>query len=135
MSFLMKKPNATPGFAIYRPNVNNSNNYFFQEGSFQAIEGNGTSTLSFEGGYRYFIEFDFASSHATSSAYSPTFAVYKYYGTGGQGEVLYSRAYSAGNDQKWLASIVIDATSDIYVVQASPYQSQSSTISIWRFPL
>ena len=135
MSFLMKKPNATPGFAIYRPNVNNTSNYFFQEGTFQALEGNGTNQLTFEGGYRYFIEFDFASSHATSSAYTPNFAVYRYYGGSGIGEVLYSRAYSAGFDQKWLSSIVIDATSDIYTTYSSPNQSQSSTISIWRFPL
>lgn len=135
MSFLMKKPTTTPGFAIFRNNANATYTFFFKEGTFQALEGNGTTTLTFEGGYRYFIEWDFAASNTSSSAFTPSVSTYRYYGGGGISEILYSRAYSTTSDQKWLGSLVIDATSDITVTTNNSTQSQSSTISIWRFPL
>ena len=133
----MKKPNATPGVAIFRPNTNGTNTFFFQEGTFREIGGNGTTALEFEGGYRYFIEMDFASSNTTSAALLPIISATRYYGPGSGSAQLYSRAYSTspGQDQRWYGSVTIDATSDISVGCTIVQQSQSSTITVWRFPL
>jgi hypothetical protein len=136
MSFLIKNPSITPGFAIYRPNTNASNILFFQEGTFEAIEGNGTTTLTFEGGYRYFIQWDYASSNNYSSATFFTCGPIKYYGNvQTSGATLYSRQYSTTSDQRWLGSMVLDAHSDFTFVTNNSNQSQSSTVSVWRFPL
>lgn len=136
MSFLIKNPNATPGVAIFRPNTNASNSFSFQEGTFREIGGNGSTILQFEGGYRYFIEHDFASSNTTSAVLLPIFSVSRYYG-GAVSIQLYSRAYSSnpGQDQRWYGSVTIDAVSDIGISSSAVQQSQSSTITVWRFPL
>ena len=135
MSFLMKKPDITPGFAIYRPNANATGTYFFQEGTFQALEG-GTNTLIWEGGYRYFIEMDWGSSNTTTAVLVISAGGNKYYGGAGFADNMYSRAYSVNNDQKWLSSFVVDAHSDITTTLAyGAYQSPNTTISVWRFPL
>ena len=132
----MKKPDITPGFAIYRPNANATGTYFFQEGTFQALEGNGTNTLIWEGGYRYFIEMDYSSSNTTSAALVISAGGNKYYGGVGFSDNMYSRAYSVNNDQKWLSSFTVDAHSDITTIFGyGAYQSQNTTISVWRFPL
>jgi len=137
MSFLIKNANITPGFAIYRPNVNATNLFFFQEGTFREIAGNGSATLEFEGGYRYFIEADFAPSNTTSAVQTPILSTTRYYGTAVSSITMYSRAYSSnyGFDQRLNGSIIFEATSDISITLSSIYQSQTSTISIWRFPL
>ncbi len=136
MSFLMKKPDITPGFTIYRPNANATGSYFFQEGTFQAIEGSGTSTLTFEGGYRYLFELDFASSNTTTAVLVISSGGNKYYGNAGYAENMYSRAYSTNNDQKWFSAFTVDAHSDCTILMSQgAYQSQNTTISAWRFPL
>lgn len=140
MSFQIKNPSITPGFAIYSPtqaNVDANQNFFnFVSGTFQAMEGNGTAILTFEGGFRYHFCLDWTAKNVSSSANTSTLATNKLYLNLANSAVIYSRAYSAGQDQQWRATLSIDATADTTVtLSGSKVLGTSAQLSIWRFPL
>jgi hypothetical protein len=144
MSFLIKNISLTPGFCIYRPNAD-VNTYTFVEGTFQALEGNGTATLTFEGGYKYYYTLDYAGNHTGNVNTVGIFyiTITKYYGSAtvrsNNGVFCYTRAYSTAPDQQLMATNVLDAHSDFtlsFLFSAGgKTQSPSSTLSIWRFPI
>jgi hypothetical protein len=140
MSFLIKNPSVTPGFALYSPNQANVDagtiNLNFVGGTFQALEGNGTSVLTLQGGFRYSICLDWSAKNVSSGASTMTPAVTKYYMNVSMGApAIYTRAYSAGQDQSWRSTIVFDATSDSTYTIGGKSPGTSLQVSIWRFPL
>lgn len=140
MSFNIKDPSITPGFAIYSPTQANVDAgtvaLNFVSGTFQALEGNGTSVLTLQGGFRYSICLDWTAKNVTTAANTHTPSILKYYmnvpNTAGP---CYTRAYSAGQDQQWRSSITFDATSDTTYSLGGKSPGTSLQLSIWRFPL
>ena len=145
MSFMIKSPTKTPGVAIFRSLVANTATFSFVEGTFQALEGNGTTTPVFEGGYRYMVEMDFQCNNISSSNISQwRIFAYKYYGTANIiGNTCNTKASSTFTyEQNNLSTIVFDATSDIYLAISFPNAgyagarlTTSASLTIWRFPL
>lgn len=145
MSFMIKSPTKTPGVAIFRTPTINLNNLTFVEGTFRELEGNGTATLTFEGGYRYIFEMDFQCNNVGASGFSQwRIFAYKYYGTANViGNTCNTRASSTFTyEQNNLSTVVCDATSDIYCAINFPNASYagarltpSASLTVWRFPL
>jgi len=144
MSFMINSPTKTPGVAIFRTPTSGLNNLTFVEGTFQALAGNGTSTLEFEGGYRYIFEMDFQTSNTANSFTQWRIFAYKYYGTANViGNTCNTRGSSTFTyEQNNLSTVVCDATSDIYCAINYPnagYSGQrlstSASLTVWRFPL
>jgi hypothetical protein len=134
MSFLIKTHDIHPGFCLYRPSADNSANLAFVGGTFQALSGAGTNTLTFEGGYRYYVEHDLAHSTTVDVSAFPQLRVSRLYGAGAFTANEYTR-FSASGTQKWNTCIVMDAISDLTVGMTFSNRSRSDTISIWRVPL
>ena len=145
MSFMIKSPTKTPGVAIFRTLVASTNTFTFVEGTFQALDGNGTGTISFEGGYRYMVEMDFQCNNVGPSGFSQwRIFAYKYYGTANViGNTCNTRGSSTFTfEQNNLSTIVFDATSDVYIAISFPNagyagarMSTSASLTIWRWPL
>lgn len=141
---MIKSPTKTPGVAIFRTNTTGTNNLAFVEGTFQALAGNGSSTLDFEGGYRYVFEMDFQTPNNLSSFTQWRIFAYKYNGTANViGNTCNTRASSTFTyEQNNLSTVVCDATSDIYIAinypnagYAGQRLSPSASLIVWRFPL
>ena len=116
----------------------------FIEGTFQAIEGNGTQSLVFEGGYRYVFEMDFQTANNLSALGIWRIYIQKYYGSAQSiGVSCNTRASSTFTfEQTNQSVVVVDASSDIIFDFSFPntsYASQrlstSASLTVWRFPL
>jgi hypothetical protein len=138
MSFLIKNYTIHPGVCIYRTASNASANLSFVGGTFQALSGNNTATLYFEGGFRYYFEDNFASSNTSNTSGTASLSVTRLFGSQNYTEQLFTRnGGSSTNVQKWVGSLIADAVSDIsvtYTAAGSP-RSPSAQLVIWRVPL
>lgn len=137
MSFLIKELTIHPGVCIYRTSSNASANLTFVGGTFQALSGNDTATLYFEGGFRYYFEDNFASSNSANTAGTASLSVTRLFGSQNYQEPLYSRSGAGSSVQKWFGALIVDAVSDIsvtYTIAQSP-RSQSAQLVVWRVPL
>jgi hypothetical protein len=141
MSFLIKDFTGHAGFCVLnRAGTGINFAWQIQGGTFTPTINGYYVTL--EGGFRYMVVWNWASSNTTTALRSTTFSVVRF--TGGSSvtsNYLVSREVTSDvggtyNVQTHEASVVFDAPCDCEIqMGASFYESTSSSLLIWRFPL
>lgn len=138
MSFLIKPYDGHVGVCILnRTTASSSNTWTIQGGTFTPTI-NADDTVSLEGGFRYFITWNWAFSNTTTAFLQRTLSATLTTGLSTIGSMLLSsRPGSTANIvQATEATIVFDSPCDSYVNTLNPsYECPSSSLLIWRFPL
>jgi hypothetical protein len=140
MSFLMKKFDGHAGVCVLnRPSSATTNPWVFTGGTFTPLSVDTSVTL--EGGFRYFVTWNWASSNTTTGIIQRIFTVVPSGLTiGMQSTPILSRPTSSDFNgfyqlQTHEASIVFDAPANVSVTMGGSYECPSSSLLIWRFPL
>jgi len=139
MSFLIKPYDGHVGVCILnRTTAGASNTWTIQGGTFTPTI-NADDTVSLEGGFRYFITWNWAFSNTTTAFLQRTLSatLTTDLSTVTCGTNLSSRVSSTFDRlQTTEATIVFDSPCDSYVNNLNPsYECPSSSLLIWRFPL
>lgn len=140
MSFLVKNFNGHAGVCVLnRPSSAASNPWVFTGGTFTPLSI--STSVELEGGFRYFVTWNWASSNTTTGIILRVFSVIP----SGliinlQSSPIVSRPYGSSYQgtydlQTHEASCVFDAPADVSVTMANSYECPSSSLLIWRFPL
>jgi hypothetical protein len=138
MSFLIKPYDGHVGVCILnRTTAGASNTWTIQGGTFTPTI-NADDTVSLQGGFRYFITWNWAFSNTTTAFLQRTLSATRTTDLSTIGSMLLSsRPRSSSNVvQATEATIVFDSPCDSYVNTLNPsYECPSSSLLIWRFPL
>jgi hypothetical protein len=138
MSFLIKPYDGHVGVCILnRTTAGASNTWTIQGGTFTPTI-NADDTVSLQGGFRYFITWNWAFSNTTTAFLQRTLSATRTTDLSTIGSMLLSsRPGSSSNVvQATEATIVFDSPCDSYVNTLNPsYECPSSSLLIWRFPL
>jgi len=138
MSFLIKPYDGHVGVCILnRTTAGASNTWTIQGGTFTPTI-NADDTVSLQGGFRYFITWNWAFSNTTTAFLQRTLSATRTTDLSTIGSMLLSsRPGSSSNVvQATEATIVFDSPCDSYVNTLNPsYDCPSSSLLIWRFPL
>ncbi len=138
MSFLLKPYDGHVGVCILnRTTAGASNTWTIQGGTFTPTI-NADDTVSLQGGFRYFITWNWAFSNTTTAFLQRTLSATRTTDLSTIGSMLLSsRPRSSSNVvQATEATIVFDSPCDSYVNTLNPsYECPSSSLLIWRFPL
>lgn len=140
MSFLVKNFNGHAGVCVLnRPSSAASNPWVFTGGTFTPLSISTFVTL--EGGFRYFVTWNWASSNTTTANIQRVFTVVPSgLIIGLQSSPILSKPVTSDylgtfQLQTHEASIVFDAPADVSVQMSGSYECPSSSLLIWRFPL
>jgi len=136
MSFLIKPYTGHVGVCILnRASATASNTWVIQGGTFTPTI-NANDTVSLQGGFRYFIQWNWALNDSSVSLNTKFLqAILSTTSAPVRSKLLANRADGTGS-QVLEATITFDSPCDSTISQiATAYESQSSSLIIWRFPL
>lgn len=140
MSFLIKDFTGHAGVCVLnRPSSASSNPWVMQGGTFTPLSISTYVTL--EGGFRYMVTWNWASSNTTTAFISRTFVVVRSIDASSiSSNYILSRDSSTSqggtyNVQTTEAACVFDAPCDCEIQMAGSFECPSSSLLIWRFPL
>lgn len=139
MSFLIKPYTGHVGVCVLnRTGIGASNTWTLQGGTFTPTINTSNDTVTLQGGFRYFIQWNWALNDSVVSfntknlqaILSTTSAIVR-------SKAVANKANSTfATTQLLEATITFDSPCDSTISQiATAYESQSSSLIIWRFPL
>lgn len=141
MSFLIKNFNGHAGVCLLnRTTSAASDTWVVQGGTFSPVLING-AYVTVEGGFRYFVTWNWASSNTTTAIIQRYFTVIRATELSSLGSTAiqsrpssstYLGTYSLQHTE---ATAVFDAPCDCEIQIGSSYECPSSSLLIWRFPL
>lgn len=141
MSFLMKKFDGHAGVCLLnRTTSAASDTWVVQGGTFTPVLING-AYVTIEGGFRYFVTWNWASSNTATGIIQRYFTVIRSTDLSSLGSTPIQSRPASGTYlgtyelQHTEATAVFDAPCACEIQMSASYECPSSSLLIWRFPL